>query len=75
MYQWTTFISTEAAMRWLTVLAVTTWGNINLTKGDEVGAEQVGIIVGQVVEYHLTGCHVMLLTVAPNSAVFSAIRR
>lgn len=54
--------------------------NPRLTRSDgegvmQVGVEQMGVMVDQVVEHHLTGCHVVLLTAAPHSPVFAAISR
>lgn len=62
-------------MWWWAVLAGTILASMKATRGAEVGVEQVGIMVGQVVKLHLSGCHVVLLTGAPHSPVLSAITK
>ena len=57
------------------LLMATALTNIILVCGAEASVEEVGVMVGQVVEHHLTGCHLGLMTTAPNSLVFSAVRR
>ncbi|KAG7162354.1 putative Proteasome subunit alpha type-2-like 7, partial [Homarus americanus] len=37
--------------------------------------EQVGVMVGKVVEHHLPGCHLVLITTSQHSHVFSSIIR
>ncbi|KAG7162400.1 Glutamate receptor ionotropic, kainate 1-like 1 [Homarus americanus] len=41
---------------------------------EQVGVD-VGVMVGQVVEHHLTGCHLVLITTTQHSRVFSSINR
>ncbi|XP_042233435.1 uncharacterized protein LOC121873798 [Homarus americanus] len=41
---------------------------------EQVGVD-VGVMVGQVVEHHLTGCHLVLITTTQHSHVFSSIIR
>ena len=57
------------------LLMATSQLNVILVGGAETGVEEVGVMVMQVVEHHLSSCHVVLMTTAPHSPVFSAIRR
>ncbi|KAG7162411.1 putative Proteasome subunit alpha type-2-like 12 [Homarus americanus] len=41
---------------------------------EQVGVD-VGVMVGQVVKHHLTGCHLVLITTTQHSHVFSSIIR
>ncbi|XP_042233417.1 uncharacterized protein LOC121873784 [Homarus americanus] len=64
----------------LVVLAATVMTISSVASQDMVGpVEQVGVdvgvMVGQVVEHHLTGCHLVLITTTQHSHVFSSIIR
>ncbi|KAG7162350.1 putative Proteasome subunit alpha type-2-like 6 [Homarus americanus] len=60
----------------LLVLAGTVMTISSVASQDMVGpVEQVGVMVGQVVEHHLTDCHLVLMTTTQHSHVFSSIIR
>ncbi|KAG7162344.1 Glutamate receptor-like 28, partial [Homarus americanus] len=66
-----------ASYGYLTAVMAATLVSTATVVSQEVGGpvEQVGVMVGQVVEHHLTGCHLVLITTTQHSHVFSSIIR
>ncbi|XP_042233814.1 uncharacterized protein LOC121874002 isoform X2 [Homarus americanus] len=66
-----------ASLGYFLVMLAATMVNTATAVSQEVGGpvEQVGVLVGQVVEYHLTGCHLVLITTTKHSHIFTNIVR